>query len=186
MELLRSWKAWPPRHGHWRDCWQIRAEIRSAHPERATSFWIALNSYDPLGRSPSMPARPPAKRSGPAGIHVGDVGGNASFSALGDIVGGHKVTTITTTIQISVEAVTQRPLVTPIAALNASKIARETSSSAATNSSRACSLNSAIPMSSLSWVHQAAANHPWCEPACSRGCRSWSARGFATLPWFLM
>jgi hypothetical protein len=59
-----------------------------------------------------MPAGEPAKRSAPTGIHVGDVGGNATFSALGDIVGGDKVTTITTTIQISVEAVTQRPLVT--------------------------------------------------------------------------
>jgi hypothetical protein len=46
------------------------------------------------------------------GIRVGDVGGDVNFSALGDIVGGDKITTITTTIQISVEAVTQRPLVT--------------------------------------------------------------------------
>ena len=47
-----------------------------------------------------------------SGIHIGDVGGSVNFSALGDIVGGDKITTITTTIQISVEAVTQRPLVT--------------------------------------------------------------------------
>jgi energy-coupling factor transporter ATP-binding protein EcfA2 len=46
------------------------------------------------------------------GIRLGDVGGDVNFSALGDIVGGDKITTITTTIQISVEAVTQRPLVT--------------------------------------------------------------------------
>jgi len=46
------------------------------------------------------------------GIHIGDVGGSVNFSALGDIVGGDKITTITTTIQISVEAVTQRPLIT--------------------------------------------------------------------------
>src|ERR1041385_2400435 len=46
------------------------------------------------------------------GIHVGDVGGDVSFRALGDIVGGDKVVNISTTIQISVEAVTQRPLVT--------------------------------------------------------------------------
>jgi energy-coupling factor transporter ATP-binding protein EcfA2 len=47
-----------------------------------------------------------------SGIHIGDVGGSVNFSALGDIVGGDKITTITTTIQISVEAITQRPLVT--------------------------------------------------------------------------
>jgi WD40 repeat protein len=46
------------------------------------------------------------------GIRIGDVGGSVNFSALGDIVGGDKITTITTTIQISVEAVTQRPLIT--------------------------------------------------------------------------
>ena len=46
------------------------------------------------------------------GIHVGDVGGSVNFSALGDIVGGNKITNITTTIQISVEAVTQRALIT--------------------------------------------------------------------------
>jgi WD40 repeat protein len=46
------------------------------------------------------------------GIHIGDVGGSVNFSALGDIVGGDKITTITTTIQISVEAITQRPLIT--------------------------------------------------------------------------
>jgi WD40 repeat protein len=45
------------------------------------------------------------------GIRVGDVGRDVNFSALGDIVGGDKITTITT-IQISVEAVTQRPLIT--------------------------------------------------------------------------
>ncbi|MEY2495069.1 MAG: hypothetical protein QOJ45_1561 [Verrucomicrobiota bacterium] len=55
------------------------------------------------------PSQPPPDSSG---IHVGDVGGSVNFSALGDIVGGNKITTITTTIQISVEAVTQRPLIT--------------------------------------------------------------------------
>jgi WD40 repeat protein len=55
---------------------------------------------------------PPAKSPSSGGINVGDVGGDISFSALGDIVGGDKVTTITTTIQISVEAVTQRQLIT--------------------------------------------------------------------------
>lgn len=43
---------------------------------------------------------------------MGDVGGSVTFSALGDIVGGDKIVNTTTTIQISVEAVTQRPLVT--------------------------------------------------------------------------
>jgi WD40 repeat protein/uncharacterized protein YecT (DUF1311 family) len=46
------------------------------------------------------------------GIRFGEVGRDVNFSALGDIVGGDKITTITTTIQISVEAVTQRPLIT--------------------------------------------------------------------------
>jgi WD40 repeat protein len=55
------------------------------------------------------PPQPPPDSSG---IRIGDVGGSVNFSALGDIVGGDKITTITTTIQISVEAVTQRPLVT--------------------------------------------------------------------------
>jgi energy-coupling factor transporter ATP-binding protein EcfA2 len=41
---------------------------------------------------------------------MGNVGGDVSVRALGDIVGGDKITTITTTIQISVEAVTRRPL----------------------------------------------------------------------------
>src|SRR5438552_2713023 len=59
-----------------------------------------------------MPPPPPTEPPSSGGIHVGDVGGNVSFSALGDIVGGDKITTITTTIQISVEAVTQRPLIT--------------------------------------------------------------------------
>jgi WD40 repeat protein len=56
----------------------------------------------------TIPPLPPEA----SGIRVGDVGGDVNFSALGDIVGGDKITTITTTIQISVEAVTQRPLVT--------------------------------------------------------------------------
>lgn len=55
------------------------------------------------------PSQPPPDSGG---IHIGDVGGSVNFSALGDIVGGDKITTITTTIQISVEAVTQRPLIT--------------------------------------------------------------------------
>lgn len=60
-----------------------------------------------------MPAPPPAEPPSSGGIHVGDVGGSVSFRALGDIVGGDKVTIITTTIQqISVEVVTQRRLIT--------------------------------------------------------------------------
>ncbi|MEY2510886.1 MAG: hypothetical protein QOE26_1649 [Verrucomicrobiota bacterium] len=57
----------------------------------------------------SIPAAPSPDTSG---IRIGDVGGSVNFSALGDIVGGDKITTITTTIQISVEAITQRPLIT--------------------------------------------------------------------------
>jgi energy-coupling factor transporter ATP-binding protein EcfA2 len=53
----------------------------------------------------------PSRTADARGIRIGDVGGDVNFSALGDIVGGDKITTITTTIQISVEAVTQRPLV---------------------------------------------------------------------------
>ena len=59
-----------------------------------------------------MPAISPSEAVKSGGIHIGDVGGSVNFSALGDIVGGDKITTITTTIQISVEAITQRPLVT--------------------------------------------------------------------------
>src|SRR5439155_3617550 len=55
------------------------------------------------------PSQPPPDSSG---IHVGNVRGDVRFSALGDIVGGDKITTVTTTIQISVDAVTQRPLIT--------------------------------------------------------------------------
>jgi hypothetical protein len=58
----------------------------------------------------ATPPSQPTPDSG--GIRFGDVGGSVNFSALGDIVGGDKITTITTTIQISVEAVTQRPLIT--------------------------------------------------------------------------
>ena len=54
----------------------------------------------------------PFQTSSSGGIHVGDVGGSVNFRALGDIVGGDKIVNITTTIQISVEAVTQRPLFT--------------------------------------------------------------------------
>ncbi|MEY2585600.1 MAG: hypothetical protein QOD80_1626 [Verrucomicrobiota bacterium] len=57
----------------------------------------------------TIPPLPPPDSSG---IRIGDVGGSVNFSALGDIVGGDKITTITTTIQISVEAITQRPLIT--------------------------------------------------------------------------
>jgi energy-coupling factor transporter ATP-binding protein EcfA2 len=57
-------------------------------------------------------SRQPKPSPDSGGIHIGDVGGDVNFSALGDIVGRDKITTITTTIQISVEAVTQRPLVT--------------------------------------------------------------------------
>jgi energy-coupling factor transporter ATP-binding protein EcfA2 len=59
-----------------------------------------------------MATTPPLPPPDPSGIRIGDVGGSVNFSALGDIVGGDKITTITTTIQISVEAVTQRPLIT--------------------------------------------------------------------------
>src|SRR3982074_905139 len=59
-----------------------------------------------------MEATSPTSPPGPGGIRIGDVGGSVNFSALGDIVGGDKITTITTTIQISVEAITQRPLIT--------------------------------------------------------------------------
>jgi WD40 repeat protein len=58
-----------------------------------------------------MPADEPSQAPSSGGIHVGDVGGNVTFRALGDIVGGDKIVNISTTIQISVEAVTQRPLV---------------------------------------------------------------------------
>jgi energy-coupling factor transporter ATP-binding protein EcfA2 len=58
-----------------------------------------------------MLAMDPAQSSSRGGIHVeGPVGGNVEFSALGDIVGGDKIVTITTTIQISAEVVTTRPL----------------------------------------------------------------------------
>lgn len=53
----------------------------------------------------------PPQDSTTGGIHVGDVGGNVTFRALGDIVGGNKIVNLNTTIQISVDAVTQRPLV---------------------------------------------------------------------------
>src|SRR5258708_6888643 len=59
-----------------------------------------------------MPTSPPAEPTKSGGIHIGDVGGGGNFSALGGIGGGDKITNITTTIQISVEAITQRPLVT--------------------------------------------------------------------------
>jgi hypothetical protein len=59
-----------------------------------------------------MPDKQPSPVLSSGEIHVGDVGGNVSFRALGDIVGGDKIVNITATIQISVEAVTQRPLVT--------------------------------------------------------------------------
>lgn len=59
-----------------------------------------------------MATTPPLPPPDSSGIRIGDVGGSVNFSALGDIVGGDKITTITTTIQISVEAITQRPLIT--------------------------------------------------------------------------
>src|SRR5712691_3001955 len=59
-----------------------------------------------------MPRDQPSQAPSSRGIHIGDVGGNLSFRALGDIVGGDKIVNISTTIQVSVEAVTQRPLVT--------------------------------------------------------------------------
>src|SRR3977135_4154286 len=59
-----------------------------------------------------MESTSPPPPPDPGGIRIGDVGGRFNVSALGDIVGGDKITTITTTIQISVEAITQRPLIT--------------------------------------------------------------------------
>jgi hypothetical protein len=59
-----------------------------------------------------MATTPPSPPPDSTGIRIGDVGGSVNFSALGDIVGGDKITTITTTIQISVEAITQRTLIT--------------------------------------------------------------------------
>jgi energy-coupling factor transporter ATP-binding protein EcfA2 len=58
-----------------------------------------------------MPTVNPAQSPSRGGIHLGDVGGNVEFSALGDIVGGDKIVNITTTIQISAEVVTTRPLI---------------------------------------------------------------------------
>jgi formylglycine-generating enzyme required for sulfatase activity/AAA+ ATPase superfamily predicted ATPase len=58
-----------------------------------------------------VPAVNPAQALSHGGIHLGDVGGNVEFSALGDIVGGDKIVNITTTIQISVEVVKNRPLI---------------------------------------------------------------------------
>ena len=34
--------------GRCRDRWQIRGEIRSAHLERSTSFWVAVERCEPL------------------------------------------------------------------------------------------------------------------------------------------
>jgi hypothetical protein len=45
-----------------------------------------------------------------AGIHIGNTTGDVTFSALGDIVAGNKTVSINTTINIAVDAVTQRPL----------------------------------------------------------------------------
>jgi conflict system STAND superfamily ATPase len=59
-----------------------------------------------------MPATSPSEPAEPGGIHIEGVAGSVTFSALGDIVARDKITNITTTIQISVEAITQRPLVT--------------------------------------------------------------------------
>jgi hypothetical protein len=57
------------------------------------------------------PAVNPAQFSSRGGIHLGDVGGNLEFSALGDIVGGDKIVNITTTVQISAEVVATQPLI---------------------------------------------------------------------------
>src|ERR1700716_2080038 len=58
-----------------------------------------------------MAETPTTRSPDPSGIRIGDVGGSVNLSALGDIVGADKITTITTTIQISGEAITQRPLI---------------------------------------------------------------------------
>src|SRR5260221_1616222 len=58
-----------------------------------------------------MPAVNPMEPTPPRGMHLGGVGGNVEFSALGDIVGGDNIVNITTTIQISAEVVTTRPLI---------------------------------------------------------------------------
>jgi len=58
-----------------------------------------------------MPEVSPSQSAIRGGIHLGDVGGNVEFSALGDIVGGDKIIYINTTVQISAEVITARPLV---------------------------------------------------------------------------
>jgi hypothetical protein len=132
-----------------------------------------------------MPA-PPVEPPSSGGIHVGEVGGDLSFSALGDIVGGDKITTITTTIQISVEAITQRELITasPYRGLDRFEDRDAALFFGRDQLIRPYSRASVRPMCSLFSVHRVAANHPSCEPACCRGCRNWSARGFAILRWF--
>src|SRR5436190_22434033 len=57
------------------------------------------------------PSQPPSSASG---IQIGDVEGNLNVTSGRDWVGRDKIVNITktTTIQISVEAVTQKPLVT--------------------------------------------------------------------------
>ena len=57
------------------------------------------------------PSQPPSSASG---IQIGDVDGNLNVTVGRDWVGRDKIVNITktTTIQISVEAVTQKPLVT--------------------------------------------------------------------------
>src|SRR3977135_1082730 len=59
-----------------------------------------------------MESTSPPPPPDPGGIRIGDVGGRFNVRALGDLVGGDKIPTIPTTIQISVEAITQRPLIT--------------------------------------------------------------------------
>ena len=97
----------------------------------------------------------PPESSSRGGIHLGDVGGNVEFSALGDIVGGDKIVNITTTIQISAEVVATRPLIvaSPYRGLDRFEDRDKAlffAFSVGINSSRASSPNSVRPRPSLS------------------------------------
>jgi hypothetical protein len=55
-----------------------------------------------------VPTSPLTEASESGGIHVGDVGGNVTFNALGDIVARDKITTFTTIIQVAKERERER------------------------------------------------------------------------------
>jgi hypothetical protein len=112
----------------------------------------------------------PAQSLSHGGIHVGDVGGNVEFSALGDIVGGDKIVTITTTIQISAEVVTTRPLIvaSPYRGLDRFEDRDTALFFGRINSSRASSHNLVPAPFSLSLGLPAAANRHWSGRACCR------------------